>query len=427
MAAFCPVGMAWEDGVVSRAGWLAVAVLVGMAGELRAAEGPKAVAAWPAGLMEVRMAFDAPADPALAKAVLSSRIKFGQADPKAQATTEGALNIAAARLDDGGRTLVLVTDPHPRESTYRLRLPTNPVQEVTYTLGGVEATWAKDADAQPEWTGWLPGYDLAAARTILGQSATHEKLWILLESPGRLTLRSFASLPQGQGSLDLAGKGLLEGVYGSSNAEVAQDNTKASLAYESTGETQELAVTLATGPGAALSLTLKGKPLAQSSLSLPWAPPPVNGPAFTDPPAALLTGGDWAKGQAVFKGQQAKCANCHRVRGEGGTIGPDLTGLVGRDRAWVYRNIAEPSAAIHPDYVSWTVALKDGRVAMGVVRARGSEAIVVSDTDAKVSEFSRQDIEEIRPSGSSIMPVGLLGAIGEQGVKDLLKYLTSAN
>ncbi len=426
MAAFCPVGLAVEDGVVSRAGWLAAAVLVGMSDGSLAAETPKAVAAWPAGLMEVRVAFDAPADPTLAKAVLSSRIKFGQADPKAQATTEGALNIAAARLDEGGRTLVLVTDPHPRESTYRLRLPTDPVREVTYTLGGVEATWSKGGDSEPTWTGWLPGYDLAAARAMLAKSATHEKLWILLDSPGKLTLKSFASLPQGQGSLDLAGKGLAEASYGSSNAEIA-DNRKGTLAYESTGEAQELVVTLATGPDCSLNVSLKGKPLSQASLSLPWAPPPVNGPAFTDPPAGVLTGGDWAKGQAVFKGQQAKCASCHKFRGEGGTIGPDLTGLVGRDRAWVYRNVAEPSAAIHPDYVSWTVALKDGRVAMGVVRAKGSEKIVVSDTDAKVSEFSRDEIEEIRPSGSSIMPVGLLGAIGEAGVKDLLNYLTSPN
>ena len=35
----------------------------------------------------------------------------------------GRLRIAAARLDDAGRTLVLTTDPHPRQATYVLTVP----------------------------------------------------------------------------------------------------------------------------------------------------------------------------------------------------------------------------------------------------------------------------------------------------------------
>ena len=106
-------------------------------------------------------------------------------------------------------------------------------------------------------------------------------------------------------------------------------------------------------------------------------------------------------------------------------IGPDLSNLAGRDRAWVYQNIIEPSASIHPEYVSHTVALKDGRVAMGVVRAEGEGALKVSDIDAKQTVIPRADVEEIRPSASSIMPVGLLGAIGEERTRDLLAYLTA--
>ena len=43
--------------------------------------------------------------------------------PAGLAATLGRLRIAAARLEDEGRTLVLATDPHPREATYLLNLP----------------------------------------------------------------------------------------------------------------------------------------------------------------------------------------------------------------------------------------------------------------------------------------------------------------
>jgi putative heme-binding domain-containing protein len=71
------------------------------------------------------------------------------------------------------------------------------------------------------------------------------------------------------------------------------------------------------------------------------------------------------------------------------------------------------------------VAMKDGRIAMGVVRAEGADAVKVSDIDAKQTIIPRADIEEIRPSSSSIMPVGLLGAIGEDSTRDLLAFLTA--
>ncbi|MCA1684927.1 MAG: heme-binding domain-containing protein, partial [Planctomycetia bacterium] len=117
---------------------------------------------------------------------------------------------------------------------------------------------------------------------------------------------------------------------------------------------------------------------------------------------------------------------CHKVRGEGGNVGPDLSGLVGRDRNQVYRDVAEPSARIHPDYVPYTVALKDGRILVGTVRADGADAIRVSDTEARVTAVPRAEIEAFRPSVTSVMPVGLAGAIGEERLRDLIAFLTSA-
>ena len=72
----------------------------------------------------------------------------------------------------------------------------------------------------------------------------------------------------------------------------------------------------------------------------------------------------------------------------------------------------------------YTVALKDGRVLVGTVRAEGADAVKLNDTEAKSVVVKRSEVEEFRPSATSIMPVGLAGVIGEAGLRDLIAYLT---
>ena len=78
---------------------------------------------------------------------------------------------------------------------------------------------------------------------------------------------------------------------------------------------------------------------------------------------------------------------------------------------------------IHPDYVPFAVALVDGRVLTGLVRSEGAGSIRVTGTDARSVVIERSDVEELRPSGTSIMPTGLAPALGEAKVRDLLAFL----
>ena len=171
-----------------------------------------------------------------------------------------------------------------------------------------------------------------------------------------------------------------------------------------------------------------GKPgrfraIERERLLLPWVPAVASSmsPAPSAPPD--LAGGDPRRGEALFFGEQARCSQCHSVRGRGGSVGPELTAVGGKGLANLYQSIAAPSAEIAPDYVSYTVAARDGRVLSGVVRAEGPGAIRVTDTNAKVTTLSRDEIDQIRPSGTSIMPVGLAGGLGENNLRDLLAYL----
>ncbi len=120
-----------------------------------------------------------------------------------------------------------------------------------------------------------------------------------------------------------------------------------------------------------------------------------------------------------------RCSQCHTFRGQGGKVGPDLTDIAKKGRAEIYRAIAAPSAVIEPDFASFSVATKNGQVIVGVVRADGADAIRVTDTNAHGTTIPRQEIDQIRPSANSIMPVGLTGALGDAAVRDLIAFLTT--
>jgi putative heme-binding domain-containing protein len=138
-----------------------------------------------------------------------------------------------------------------------------------------------------------------------------------------------------------------------------------------------------------------------------------------------LSGGDAVRGKELFLGDRARCAQCHAIRGQGGRIGPDLTEIGRKSRAEIYRGIAAPSAAIEPDYASYTVATKDGRVLVGLVRSQGADAILVTDTNAQATRVPRAQIQQIRPSATSIMPVGLAATLGDTAIRDLVAFLAS--
>jgi putative heme-binding domain-containing protein len=121
-----------------------------------------------------------------------------------------------------------------------------------------------------------------------------------------------------------------------------------------------------------------------------------------------------------------KCATCHRVRGEGAVVGPDLSNLVSRDAASTLRDIKEPSASINPDYVGYKVSLNDESELTGFVRAHGNNSLQLLGIDGKETTLQHTAVKEMRPSGLSLMPSGLLDHSSENDVRDLLTFLLHA-
>lgn len=412
---------------------------------------PLVVAAWASGPMEARIALDRPIEQKTAEKLVGEAVPFQALDklekadkPKEEgkplSKPSGSLHIAATRLEDEGRTLVLLTDPFPWEATYQVNLDglaetARRGGELTFDLSGVDATWTSEGLDKPDWSGWWPHLDPEIVRKQTKGSREHERSLQLLSKPGQLTLRTLVQLPKGAAMLRLESNSTIqEASLNFEPAEIPKGGQRLALPLDSNGEPVELELTIrhdqAEQP---LSLRIfqqtdqgpTEQELSPRQFTLPWAPTP---PTEVEPPGDLppvLAGGDPKRGKQVFFGEESRCSACHQYQGQGGTIGPDLSDLSGRDRAWVYREISDPSAEIDPNYVSFTIVLKDGRILAGIVRAEDAQTVRVLDTDAQETRVSRSEIEEMRPSVTSIMPAGLSGALGEQAMRDLLAFLTA--
>src|SRR5262249_34897524 len=135
-------------------------------------------------------------------------------------------------------------------------------------------------------------------------------------------------------------------------------------------------LSLATGPAEPdLQITWftgddpRPRPFPLRRFLLPWAVPgsePV-APA-TERPIPEIAGGHWLHGRKIFFGDTVACAKCHRWRGEGAAIGPDLSNLIHRDYASVARDIREPNAALNPDHIAYQIELTDGDILTGILQ-----------------------------------------------------------
>ena len=139
---------------------------------------------------------------------------------------------------------------------------------------------------------------------------------------------------------------------------------------------------------------------------------------------ALLTAAnapkpDVSKGRAVFA---KTCGQCHTLYGVGGKVGPDITGSNRADLDYLLHNILDPNAEIPNDYRTWNLDTKDDRSISGVM-ARQDATTVTIVTPSESLTIARSDIARLKQSELSMMPEGLLQALPEDEVRNLIAYL----
>ena len=116
------------------------------------------------------------------------------------------------------------------------------------------------------------------------------------------------------------------------------------------------------------------------------------------------------------------CATCHTLYGEGGKIGPDLTGANRDNLDYLLENIADPSAVVAPDFRMSLITLKDGRVLAGMITAKNDRTLTLR-TMTDVQTVERAEVEKIAESPLSMMPEGLLAVFTPEQTLNLFSYL----
>ncbi|MCE9561491.1 MAG: c-type cytochrome [Planctomycetes bacterium] len=141
----------------------------------------------------------------------------------------------------------------------------------------------------------------------------------------------------------------------------------------------------------------------------------------------LKSGRDFDRGRKLFA--SGKCFACHRFDNEGGSNGPDLTGVAGRfSPRDLLESIVDPSKEVSDQYAAIEIRTTDERIVIGrIVNLSADNVMVNTDMMNPGSTVSvdRKLIESMKPSKISMMPSGLMDTFKEDEVLDLLAYVLS--
>ncbi len=138
---------------------------------------------------------------------------------------------------------------------------------------------------------------------------------------------------------------------------------------------------------------------------------------------ALALKGDLNAGKEFFT---KTCAQCHTMAGVGGKVGPDLTGIGARDPKDILAEIVDPNRSVEGNFRLWMIQTKEGDALNGRLDAETRTSVELLDLQGKRHVIQRSEIDEMRVSPLSIMPVGLIDHLKPEEIASLLEFLKAS-
>jgi quinoprotein glucose dehydrogenase len=138
-----------------------------------------------------------------------------------------------------------------------------------------------------------------------------------------------------------------------------------------------------------------------------------------------MAGGDGTDGRKIFfERPEASCVRCHKINGEGGDVGPDLSHIgAQKDREYLLESLVFPNATIAAGFETVIVTLKNGAAYAGVLRRETESALEIISPEDGLIKVTKADIQS-RDKGLSAMPEELVQALGKPGIRDLVEFLS---
>ena len=129
-----------------------------------------------------------------------------------------------------------------------------------------------------------------------------------------------------------------------------------------------------------------------------------------------------SRGHDVFL---AACAACHQINGQGGLVGPQLTGIGTRGAERLCEDILLPNRNVDRAFWSTVLTLKDGESLSGLFRREEGELLVLANAAGAELSVKKSDVKERRETNQTLMPSNFGEALPGSDFYSLLAYLLS--
>jgi len=139
-----------------------------------------------------------------------------------------------------------------------------------------------------------------------------------------------------------------------------------------------------------------------------------------------LVGGDAQRGRDVFFDKaEVSCLRCHKVRGQGGDVGPDLSHIaVEKNREYLLESLVDPNRQIAKGFETVVISTKSGITHVGVLKGEDDREVRLITAEGKSLVVDKREVDE-RAHGQSAMPDSTAKRLTAAELRDLIEFLST--
>ena len=139
-------------------------------------------------------------------------------------------------------------------------------------------------------------------------------------------------------------------------------------------------------------------------------------------PELVRRTGNAEAGRKIFE-TVGTCNKCHKVRGEGKEVGPDLSEIGSKlSREAMYVSILDPSAAVSHNFETYSILTLDGLAVTGLLISETDDAVTLRNSEGIDKTVDQEDIEIFKKQKTSLMPQDLQKLLTVDQLVDLVEY-----
>ena len=125
-------------------------------------------------------------------------------------------------------------------------------------------------------------------------------------------------------------------------------------------------------------------------------------------------------GKAIFAKQ---CSACHKLDGVGALVGPDISDSREQTYEKLLISILDPNRSIDANFFRYLARTEEGETIEGLLKDSNSQTITLQSQNGTLTTLNRTEVEELKSSGTSLMPEGIESQISVDEMSELLWYV----